>query len=151
MDSIRELMAEDHRRCDDSFAAAESAVSAGKDWAKAAHEFSRFRDAMFRHFNAEEAVLFPAFEQRTGMSHGPTQVMRSEHDQIRQLLLAMESAIAAHDAEEYSGDAETLLIMTQQHNMKEENILYPMCDQHLSGDAGHLLAQLGQALAKSGN
>jgi len=25
--------------------------------------------------------------------------------------------------------------MMQQHNLKEENILYPMCDQALAGDA----------------
>jgi hypothetical protein len=38
-----------------------------------------------------------------------------------------------------------LLIMMQQHNLKEENILYPMCDQALAGDAD-LEAMLRQAL-----
>ena len=44
--------------------------------------------------------------------------------------------------------ADTLLIMMQQHNMKEENILYPMCDQHLAGETPELLARLEAELAE---
>ena len=42
--------------------------------------------------------------------------------------------------------SDTLLIMIQQHNMKEENVLYPMCDQHLTDDASSLLERIGSAL-----
>jgi hemerythrin-like domain-containing protein len=130
MQGIRELMADDHRQCDDYFAAVEQAIASGA-WDEADVAFSRFRDAVLRHLAAEESILFPAFEARTGMSMGPTQVMRGEHAQMRELIDAAGAALAARDADEYSGNAETLLIMTQQHNMKEENVLYPMCDQHL--------------------
>ncbi len=130
-------MAGDHRRCDDLFVAVEKAVAEGA-WARAATGFTQFRDGMLRHFAAEESLLFPAFEERTGMYMGPTQVMRGEHVQLRQLIASAEEALRAGDAEAYSGDAETLLIMMQQHNMKEENVLYPMCDQHL-GDRGAVL------------
>lgn len=51
--------------------------------------------------------------------------MRGEHDQMRELLVAAKFALDARDEDDYSGTAETLLIMMQQHNMKEENILYP--------------------------
>jgi iron-sulfur cluster repair protein YtfE (RIC family) len=34
----------------------------------------------------------------------------------------------------------------QQHNMKEENILYPMCDQALAAEAEHLCAKMGALL-----
>ncbi len=133
MHSIREFLTDDHRRCDDVFADVEQAVNAG-DWAIAAERFSAFSSAVLQHFSVEEGVLFPAFEQRTGMTMGPTQVMRGEHIQMRQLISSAAAAIAAKDADTYAGDAETLLIMMQQHNMKEENILYPMCDQHLADD-----------------
>ena len=43
-------------------------------------------------------------------------------------------------------DAETLLIMTQQHNMKEENILYPMCDQHLADVSEALIGRLQEGI-----
>lgn len=146
MDSIRDFMAENHRHCDDYFVAVEQAI-AGAAWAKATEHFSRFRDAMDRHLSVEENVLFPAFEKRTGMTMGPTQVMRSEHAQMRQLIEAAEGALLAKDADDYSGYTETLLIMTQQHNMKEENILYPMCDQHLSDQLASLLPQLKNGIA----
>jgi DUF438 domain-containing protein len=140
MNSIRDFLTDDHRRCDDVFAEVEQAVADG-DWATADAAFSRFSGAVLQHFATEESLLFPAFERRTGMSMGPTQVMRSEHVQMRELIAAAKAALTAKDADDYAGNAETLLIMMQQHNMKEENILYPMCDQHLADDEA-LLPQI---------
>lgn len=148
MESIRDLMAGDHRQCDECFVAVEQAV-AKADWAVADAAFARFRDALDRHLDAEEGILFPAFEARTGMTAGPTQVMRSEHAQMRELVREAGVSLAKRDAEDYSGYAETFLIMTQQHNMKEENILYPMCDQHLSPQADELVLKLKKGIAGS--
>ena len=145
MNSIRDFLTDDHRRCDDVFAEVEQAVAKG-DWTAASDAFSRFAGAVLQHFATEESVLFPAFEHRTGMSMGPTQVMRGEHVQMRALIAAAGEALAAKDADEYAGNAETLLIMMQQHNMKEEGILYPMCDQHLADDAA-LLPQIEAEIA----
>ena len=145
METIRELLTDDHRQCDDLFAVVEQAVAAG-DWDKADAAFARFCAAMLNHFDIEEATLFPEFEARTGMTMGPTQVMRSEHRQMRELLAAAEVSLGARDADDYSGYAETLLIMAQQHNMKEENILYPMCDQHLNDRMDLLLPTLKKNL-----
>ncbi len=139
-------MTEDHRRCDDVFAEVEQAV-AGGDWGAAAESFGRFHTGVLQHFATEESLLFPAFEQKTGMSMGPTQVMRGEHVQMRELMAAAAESLAAKDADGYSGNAETLLIMMQQHNMKEENILYPMCDQHLAAEFDELLPGLQAGLA----
>lgn len=141
MHAITDFMSDDHRSCDDFLAAVEQAVANGA-WELAQTGFARFRDALLNHFTAEESVLFPAFEQRTGMYLGPTQVMRGEHAQMQQLLAAAESALAEHDGHEYVGHAETLLIMMQQHNVKEENVLYPMCDQQLADQVETLLPQL---------
>ena len=141
MGSIRELLAADHRRCDDLFAATERFVAAAA-WADADVAFGRLQRAMQDHFDAEEAILFPAFEAETGMRMGPTQVMRDEHGQMRELLAAAKAALDERNADDYSGNAETLLIMMQQHNMKEENILYPMSDQHLASQLDALLPLL---------
>jgi DUF438 domain-containing protein len=134
-------MSADHRRCDDIFVDVEQAVSAG-DWDRATTVYAQFQNAVLQHFAAEESLLFPAFEEKSGMYMGPTQVMRGEHVQMRELLDAARDALAAKDADDYSGNAETLLIMMQQHNMKEENILYPMCDQHLVDQVDALLPRL---------
>jgi hemerythrin len=64
-------MTRDHRRCDRLFAAVEEAVAEG-DWARAAEIFRDFVQGMERHFRWEEELLFPAFEQRSGITGGPT-------------------------------------------------------------------------------
>ncbi|MHB0986372.1 MAG: hemerythrin domain-containing protein [Sulfuricella sp.] len=141
METISSYLSGDHQRCDELFSQAEAAAS-GKDWAAIAADFQAFLRAMRRHFKIEEEVLFPAFEQRTGMSMGPTQVMRAEHAQMNELLDAMEDALQRQDKDGYLGQAETLLIMTQQHNIKEEQILYPMADQALAPELGDVLKRM---------
>ena len=117
----------------DEFAAAEDEVLR-RDWSAAARTFATFVEDLEAHFRAEEEVLFPAYESSTGMIGGPTQVMRMEHEQMRGLVRQMKEGLAARDGSAFGGSAETLLILMQQHNMKEENILYPMCDAQLGGE-----------------
>ncbi len=134
MSNATAQLAEHHKLCDEDFATAEEAARK-LDWPACSSAFARFRHAMEAHFGVEEDVLFPEVERRTGMSGGPTRVMRMEHMQMRSLLDQLDAAQSAHDAGGFCGTAETLLVMMQQHNMKEENILYPMCEQALAGDA----------------
>lgn len=138
MDRIGNYLAPDHRRCDDYFSAAEEAALQG-EWAAAAAQFDQFLIAMQRHFDKEEAVLFPAFEQCTRNAGGPTEVMRMEHTQMRELFQDLQQALASRDANAYAGAAETLLILMQQHNLKEEQMLYRMCDQMLAQESGALI------------
>ncbi|PKO47152.1 MAG: hemerythrin [Betaproteobacteria bacterium HGW-Betaproteobacteria-4] len=147
MTTIRSFMTEDHRRCDDLFAEAEQAVSKG-NLELALVAFGHFRSAMLAHFDSEEKTLFPTFEAKTGMRQGPTQVMRMEHEQLRGLMDDAINALKAADAEEYLGQADTLVIMMQQHNMKEENMLYPMCDQHLTAELPAVLERLEMELCE---
>lgn len=134
-----------HKHCDDLFAAAEAAIAA-KDWSQGQPLLVSFQNELEGHFRTEEEVLFPAFEAATGMSGGPTQMMRHEHAQMRDLLGQMRDALAGRDGTAFAGAAETLLIFMQQHNMKEENILYPMCDRALTGQLDDLGAQLQKRL-----
>ena len=148
MTTIRTFMTDDHRHCDDLFAEAEQAIAKNNpDAAQAA--FGHFRSTILAHFASEEKTLFPTFEAKIGSSMGPTQVMRMEHAQMRSLLDDALDALKSGNADDYFGHAETLLIMMQQHNMKEENILYPMCDEHLSAELPALLERLETELAES--
>ncbi|MBA3902225.1 MAG: hemerythrin [Rhodocyclaceae bacterium] len=133
--SVTSSLQEHHKHCDNDFATAEEAAQNG-EWTACAASFGKFHAELLAHFGVEEEVLFPAFEQQTGMAGGPTQVMRGEHAQMRELLRQMDEALAQKNADGFGGAAETLLVMMQQHNMKEENILYPMCDQALGMDGG---------------
>jgi hemerythrin-like domain-containing protein len=133
MSGITSALQNHHKQCDEDFATAEEQAQKA-DWAACSVSCGKFRDELLAHFGVEEDILFPAFEQRTGMTGGPTQVMRAEHVQMRDLLKQLDEALAQKNGDIFGGVAETLLVMMQQHNMKEENILYPMCDQALGQD-----------------
>ena len=141
MTTIQRTLAQDHRQCDAQFAAAEEAVADGA-WGTARNAFVAFRAAVEHHFAMEEGVLFPEFEARSGSAQGPTQVMRTEHVHLRELLARMAAALDAGDTEGYLGASETLLMFMQQHNLKEEQMLYPMCDQVLGPEAAGLIARM---------
>ena len=145
MTSISEFMTHDHRACDDLFAVAEESVAKGK-WEKAGEQFTAFRKETERHLAMEEETLFPAFEEKSGMAGGPTQVMRSEHEQMRKLIDDMAQKLAAKDGDGYLGQSETLMILMQQHNMKEEQILYRMMDQTFGSEATTVLGRAGAAV-----
>lgn len=140
MDQLTAPLVADHRHCDGLFATAEDAAQR-TDWAACRERFDAFRAAMLQHFEIEENVLFPAFEQATGMTMGPTAMMRSEHAQMRDLLENMTAVIAAGRRDDYLGLSETLLLYMQQHNLKEENVLYPMSDQVLAASGIDLTQQ----------
>ncbi len=129
-------MAQDHKNCDQLFAKAENAASK-EDWNTASQAFNEFVQAMERHLGIEEQEPFPAFEEETGILTGPTEMMRMEHEQMRTLFAEMKDALEQQNSDDYLGAAETLLIMMQQHNMKEEQILYNMMDQRLPENVRH--------------
>ena len=131
----------DHRECDALWSAFEAVVDRGDD-AAANTAWVAFRAAMLRHFAFEEDVLFPAFEAATGMTQGPTAVMRMEHTQMRGLMEEMQRAAASGDFEAVADHGDTLLMLTQQHNVKEERMLYPMTDRVMGAGWDGLVAQL---------
>ena len=141
---IKDFLTGDHRHCDELLTVAESAVDAG-DWPDAEQKTRAFLMAMENHLRMEEEVMFPAFEQASGMTQGPTMVMRREHDQMRALFAQIEDALQRHDEDDFLGSTETLLILIQQHNMKEEGMLYPMADEQLGGRAEQVLGEIKAA------
>jgi hemerythrin-like domain-containing protein len=142
--SLKEYFTLDHRRCDSIWAEIEGAAE-GDSRSDIPGLWQRFDAAMRRHLAMEEEVLFPAFEQATGMTGGgPTFVMRSEHEQMRGLLEQMSSVVGAGDFDEFLDLGDTLLMLIQQHNQKEEHMLYPMAEQALAADWGALAENLGR-------
>jgi hemerythrin-like domain-containing protein len=144
MSRISEAMARDHKACDERFAVAEAAAAEG-DLARAAAELDAFVAALERHFQVEEEQLFPAFERATGIADGPTEMMRIEHAEMREVLAGLRAALEAADTAEFLGLADTLNVLLQQHNLKEEQVLYALLDDALAGEADELLASLHAA------
>lgn len=144
MESLYELLRQDHEYCDVAFNEAEEAA-AKANFNDARASFNRFRDATDRHLRAEEEILFPPFEDELEMTNGPTAVMRSEHKIMRDLLARMDQALVQQSVENYLGLSDTLLILMQQHNLKEENMLYHAMDNVLVRQRDALLAALRAA------
>lgn len=144
MSIISSYMTNGHRQCDDRFIQAEQAI-ANQDWPSANTLLTDFIDELEHHLQQEEQVLFPRFEQATGMTQGPTQVMRAEHTQMRSLCKNLLTAVNNQAKADALGGCETLMLLMQQHNMKEEQILYPMSDRMLANAAEVLIEIQAQA------
>lgn len=144
--SITALLRDDHRRLDAIFS--EVKESAGAAGAGAAARFAEFRAGLERHIDAEEHVLFPAFEAATGThGAGPTAVMRSEHAEIRRLMDEIAAALEREGADRVTPLA-ALTARLAAHNGKEERILYPMSDDLAA--AGELRAAIAERLGAAG-
>ncbi|NOZ52908.1 MAG: hemerythrin domain-containing protein [Gammaproteobacteria bacterium] len=148
MDTISSNFASDHLHCDVLFCRAENYVQSN-DWQQAKKVFIEFVEEMEWHFTKETDVLFPSLVERNSNALGPTQMMRMEHEDMRQLMEDMQKQVDNRDADNYLGLSETLLIMLHQHNTKEENILYQMADGLLGADQREILAQ-ASAVKKQG-
>ena len=132
----------DHHDCDTKWAQVEALLDSGDDAALGA-TWQDFDQATRRHYAMEEDVLFPAFEASSGMGQsGPTVVMRMEHQQMRALLDQIAVAVDAGDTEEALDLGDTLHMLTQQHNVKEESMLYPMAENVLGEEWTELRQKL---------
>lgn len=128
--TISIYMASHHKECDEIFAKSEEAIS-NDNWEQGGKLWQQFANELEKHFSREETILFPEFENETGMTGGPTQMMRMEHEQMRALINEVNKAADVKDKDQFLALTDTLMVTMQQHNMKEEQILYPMTDQSL--------------------
>ncbi len=130
--SVSEALAWDHDRLDTLEQEAFAARARG-DYATAADIYRTFTLGLRRHIGFEEAVLFPEFEDRTGLfaNAGPTAVMRIEHREIEAHLTEIEGTIGDPAADPDTPRRAMHLVLGE-HNLKEERILYPGTDRVLS-------------------
>jgi hemerythrin-like domain-containing protein len=89
----------------------------------------RFRCGIHKHIDAEETVLFPVIEQAYGLALGAKTVMGAEHNAIRELIDSLGSMLESASTEVCVSAALELSELLVRHDMKEEQILYPMVDQ----------------------
>lgn len=125
--TISAFYEQDHDRLDELFKTFQKFKRS--DFSKAKEAFKDFKFGLQRHIVWEEDLLFPLWEEKTGMSEGgPTFVMRAEHRRIGQQLEAIHDKVAEQNPD--SDEAEqALLDLLGSHNMKEERVLYPAIDQ----------------------
>lgn len=125
--TITEFFEQDHDRLDELFKTFQQ--SKWSDFPKAKEAFTEFKFGLQRHIVWEEDLLFPIWEQKTGMSDsGPTPVMRNEHRQIGQQLEAIHQKVADQNPDS-AQEEQALLDLLGSHNRKEERALYPAIDK----------------------
>lgn len=144
--NILNLFMQDHRHCDALFNELENAVRSGV-LSEAAAVCEKFRAAMENHFLVEEEELFPAFERATGIVSGTTSLMRAEHVRMRSMMLHMSGALAAGDLDSYLDEALELRDLLERHAIKEEHLVYALCDERLSSQQQFLAEALARRAA----
>ena len=147
METIQNYMTAEHKSCDSIYAHLEEAIL-DEDQGAAREYGKNFFNELNIHLKREEEVLFPAFEEVSGSQMGPTHVMKMEHTQIREMLKKIQeltdTTITKESKKKLSGLLETLMILMQQHNMKEEQILYPMADRALDSNCENIISAMKQ-------
>ncbi len=147
METITACMQNDHVDIDRIAERVAAAATAG-DHAGLEREGTLFLQRLERHIEVEENLLFPAFEERTGMTAaGPSVQMREEHVEMQEPLRRMREAVAANDAAGWQRASKALFEMLVPHNQKEEQMMYPMLDDAMGADAAALLAEVRVAVA----
>lgn len=131
--AVTEFLEADHRRLDAIVVGVRRHMAEGA-FQRAGERFAEFVCGLNRHIDIEEQILFPAFEKATGMAGGPTVVMRHEHVEIRRHMGEATAALRAGDASAAGEAIDALEGVLGEHNMKEEQILYPMADKSAGDD-----------------
>jgi len=130
--TITALYVEDHDRLDELFKVFQKTKRS--DFVKAKEAFKEFKVGLQRHIVWEEELLFPLWEEKTGMiEDGPTPVMRFEHSQIKQYLDAIHQKVEGQNLDT-DQEEQALLNLLGSHNRKEERALYPAIDNVTSAE-----------------
>ncbi len=140
--TIKDFMTNMHRECDHLLTQAEDFLDNGK-FDEALAKYIAFKNETLHHFTMEEEYLFPMLEEKSGMgSQGPTNVMRMEHAQAKSLFEKMDEAYKAKEKDRAFSLGESMNILLQQHNLKEEQMLYTMMNSALAEDAEEIVTKL---------
>lgn len=130
---------QDHREIDARFATFGAALGSGTVDEAA---FRAGSEGLRQHIWVEEQFHFPPL--RSAGIFGPILVMLREHGEIWDLLDGISAALAAGSAAPaLVGPFGRLEALLENHNVKEEQILYPAGDAQLDEDVA---AQIRQAL-----
>ena len=124
MSTLIEALEAEHHIIDEGierFAAAVAAGTTNQD--VLAETFALLR----RHIYAEEEFLFPPLRD-AGLVM-PILVMLREHGEMWHLMEGLEELVTSGaQADEVADACKTLLVLLEQHNLKEEPIIYPQAE-----------------------
>jgi len=127
-----EYLRADHSRLHQIMARCRDQASRG-EMTTAAGTFDQFREGLARHIAIEEEIVFPAFESATGFDRerGPTAAMLAEHRVVLDFMNRLDSVFTQDEpsAAKFESLAGLLVEFLEDHNRKEEQVIYPGTDR----------------------
>lgn len=144
--ALSTIMTNDHQHCDTFLESVEKYVSE-KNLPLAIEALTTWKEINFKHFSIEEEILFPETIKVMQVKIPPIMVMEMEHQQIRNLFLEIEKALSEGNTEQFHRLVDTCIIMIQQHNMKEEQILYPIIDRCIPATNAEIIKNVSLKLS----
>ena len=125
----------DHREIDSLFL-----ESRFKPLAERLALFEEYDRRLERHIVWEETILFPALtRENPQFEFGPIQVMLMEHKEIRKNRAEVLKALREGNLEAAQAHEKSLSSSLSHHNLKEERVIYPACDQLFSDEDASLI------------
>lgn len=103
-----------------------------REFGKARACLARFEAGLRRHMDLEERVLFPVFDVRTGLSGGPTTLLRDEHREILHAVDLMGESLIGRDAAAFRDAFAFFSQAFAAHTTKEHRFLFSAVDRMLS-------------------
>jgi iron-sulfur cluster repair protein YtfE (RIC family) len=131
MKDVLKIMDRDHEELADMFT--QFILNVNSNSEKSINIFSRLKQHLLKHFQWEEKVLFPLFEERTGTSGLDTIfVLKNEHLQINTMFISkIELMLSESNYPEIALLAVGLEEMLSMHRQYENDIFYPWFDDSL--------------------
>ncbi|MFT6818946.1 MAG: iron-sulfur cluster repair protein YtfE (RIC family) [Myxococcota bacterium] len=132
--AIHPALRNDHRHLDALFDQVVGAAEAGFDLRTLGEIWTRFDTTLRSHFAAEEALVFPALQEKH-----PNEVARflGEHDDIRARLDALDIAVDLHFVR--ARQVRELVELVRAHAVAEDARLYRWAESEVPGPTGDKL------------
>ncbi len=141
--SAAKQLGEEHRRVwpllDDLASIAESLSPGSADEGfvrRLAEAVQKIEDELDMHLLREEKILFPPLEAFLPRDSGPLAVMLAEHEDLRSDKTKMKELLAAGPRADTVAQIREIALrfvaVLKAHIQKEDNILFPMAEMHLS-------------------
>jgi regulator of cell morphogenesis and NO signaling len=139
LNKIEEFYRQNHDGLSEDFQAFQEARKTDLEKAKIC--FAKFKKGLNLHIKAEEAVLFPFFEEKLNMKYiGPTFCRRQEHKQIEEIVNAIERRMEAGDSG-FDGEERHLQSLLLVHDNKEARFIYTEINKLANQDEMKILLQ----------
>ncbi len=132
-ESINKFLTKIHRYCDESFEEIANLVD-NEDWQNANEKHIVFSNSLELYFNMEENVLFPFFEEKNIIENEAIDIVKLEHSKLRNISSQLKKSLEDKNEKQFFEISELFMMLSQQLNIKKEQILYPMIDIHLSSE-----------------